>query len=69
MSELEEFHVRNLKIRSLAMGKFLLDSLPRLRSASNWLLDLNGGGEVARFKDHLQPFVDRRGLKLDYRLW
>jgi len=66
MAQLEEFHVRNLKIRSLQMGKFLLDNLPGLKSASNWLLDLTPQ-DVDEFKEHLRPLVDQRGLKLEYR--
>ena len=68
MTELEEFHVRNLKIRSLQMGKFLLDNLPRLRSASNWLLDLSAE-DVTRFRQHLLPLVKERGLKVEYSEW
>ena len=36
MISLEELHIKNLKIRSLAMGQFLLDNLPNLKKASNW---------------------------------
>ncbi len=67
MSDLEEFHVRNLKIRSLQMGKFLLDSLPKLKSVSNWLLDLCPA-DVVRFRNWLGPLV-KKGLKIQYREW
>ena len=33
---LEEMHIRNLKVRSLAMATLLLDNLPNLKKASNW---------------------------------
>ena len=36
MIHLEELHIKNLKIRSLAMGLSLLDNLPSLKRASNW---------------------------------
>ncbi len=68
MTELEEFHVRNLKIRSLQMGKFLLDSLPRLRRASNWLLDLSSE-DITQFRQYLLPMVRERGLRVEYSQW
>ena len=36
MVHLEEMHIRNLKVRSLAMATLLLDNLPSLKKASNW---------------------------------
>ena len=36
MVHLEELHIKNLKIRTLAMGTFLLDNLPSLKKASIW---------------------------------
>ena len=36
MIHLEEMHIRNLKVRSLAMATLLLDNLPSLKKASNW---------------------------------
>jgi hypothetical protein len=36
MVHLEELHIKNLKIRSLGMGLYLLDNLPNLKKASNW---------------------------------
>ena len=36
MTCLEEMHIRNLKVRSLAMATLLLDNLPNLKKASNW---------------------------------
>ena len=33
---LEEMHIKNLKVRSLAMATLLLDNLPSLKRASNW---------------------------------
>lgn len=64
MSHLEELHIKNLKIRTLNMGIFLLDNLPNLKKASNWLLDLPWP-EVVIFNRHLKG-VKNQGLKLDY---
>jgi hypothetical protein len=36
MTQLEELHIKNLKIRTLGMGLYLLDNLPSLKKASNW---------------------------------
>ncbi len=68
MSQLMEFHIRNLRIRSLLMGTFLLDNLPSLRRASNWILDMTTE-EAERFKSHLTSFIKDRGLSLDYKEW
>jgi hypothetical protein len=67
MEDLEELHIKGLKIRSLTMGKFLLDSLPRLKRASGWILDLTSD-EVKLFKAHLKSYRER-GLLLDYKEW
>eukprot|EP00088_Acartia_fossae_P045155 TRINITY_DN4838_c0_g2_i2.p1 TRINITY_DN4838_c0_g2~~TRINITY_DN4838_c0_g2_i2.p1 ORF type:complete len:1164 (-),score=256.22 TRINITY_DN4838_c0_g2_i2:454-3480(-) len=64
MTHLEELHIKNLKIRTLAMGIFLLDNLPNLKKASNWFLDLPWP-EVVTFNKHLKS-VKNQGLKLEY---
>lgn len=64
MSHLEELHIKNLKIRTLAMGIFLLDNLPNLKKASNWFLDLPWP-EVVIFNRHLKS-LKNHGLKLEY---
>jgi len=64
MLHLEELHIKNLKIRSLAMGISLLDNLPSLKKASNWYLDLSGD-DVLAFKKHLRK-LKNRDLALDY---
>jgi len=64
MMHLEELHIKNLKIRSLAMGIFLLDNLPNLKKASNWFLDL-GTEDTAAFKKHLRK-LKNQGLQLDF---
>jgi len=64
MLHLEELHIKNLKIRSLEMGVFLLDNLPSLKKASNWYLDLCGD-DVSTFKKHVRK-LKGRGLNLDY---
>lgn len=61
MAQLEELHIKNLKIRTLGMGLYLLDNLPNLKKASNWFLDLYGE-DVSTFKKHLRT----KGLVLDY---
>lgn len=67
MVSLEELHIKNLKIRSLAMGQFLLDNLPNLKKASNWFLDLYGE-DMSAFKRHVKKFRDK-GLWIDYKEW
>jgi hypothetical protein len=64
MSSLEQLHIKNLKIRTLNMGIFLLDNLPNLKKASNWLLDLPWP-EVVIFNRHLKG-LKNQGLKLEY---
>merc|ERR1719239_6594 len=61
---LEEMHIKNLKVRSLAMATLLLDNLPSLKRASNWFVDLYGD-DMATFKKHLRKHR-ARGLKIDY---
>merc|ERR1719209_270559 len=67
MIHLEEMHIRNLKVRSLAMATLLLDNLPSLKKASNWFLDLYGE-DMATFKRHLKKYK-ARGLQIDYKEW
>merc|ERR1719481_2384626 len=55
MVNLEEMHIRNLKVRSLAMATLLLDNLPKLKKASNWVLDLYGE-DLAAFKRHVRKY-------------
>jgi len=64
---LEEMHIKNLKVRSLAMATLLLDNLPSLKRASNWFVDLYGD-DMATFKKHLRKHR-ARGLKIDYKEW
>jgi hypothetical protein len=68
MEFLEELHIKNLKIRSLQMGMFLLDSLPRLKKASNFLLDIYGQ-DLITFKQRLAILKQKQGLVLDYKEW
>jgi len=67
MLHLEEMHIRNLKVRSLAMATLLLDNLQSLKKASNWFLDLYGE-DMATFKRHLKKYK-ARGLQIDYKEW
>merc|ERR1712066_276330 len=67
MVNLEEMHIKNLKIRSLAMATLLLDNLPKLKKASNWVLDLYGE-DLAAFKRHVRKYK-LRGLQVDYKEW
>lgn len=67
MVHLEEMHIRSLKIRSLAMAQLLLDSLPNMKKASNWLLDLYGE-DMAAFKKHVKKYK-LRGLQVEYKEW
>jgi len=53
MVHLEELHIKNLKIRTLAMGTFLLDNLPSLKKASIWYLDISVE-DVTAFKKHVK---------------
>lgn len=64
MIHLEELHIKNLRIRTVNMGKYLLDNLPSLRRASYWILDMSEGVKV--FKTYLKRFK-ARGLKLEYK--
>lgn len=64
---LEEMHIRNLKVRSLAMATLLLDNLPNLKKASNWFLDLYGE-DMAAFKRHVKKYKVK-GLQIDYKEW
>ena len=67
MVHLEELHIKNMKVRTLAMATLLLDNLPSLKKASNWFLDLYGDDMVS-FKKHLKKYKER-GLKLEYKEW
>ena len=68
MAFLEELHIKNLKIRSLHMGLLLLDNLPRLKKASNFLLDIYGQ-DLILFKQKLAFLRGKKGLQLDYKEW
>ena len=68
MAFLEELHIKNLKIRSLHMGLLLLDNLPRLKKASNFLLDIYGQ-DLILFKQKLAFLRQKKGLHLDYKEW
>ena len=68
MAFLEELHIKNLKIRSLHMGLLLLDNLPRLKKASNFLLDIYGQ-DLILFKQKLAFLRQKKGLQLDYKEW
>jgi hypothetical protein len=50
------------------MGMFLLDSLPRLKKASNFLLDIYGQ-DLITFKQRLAILKQKQGLVLDYKEW
>lgn len=68
MHWLEQFHIKNLRIRSLPMAYFLLEHMPRLKAASSWIIDLPSLEEftelVARFKRY-----EEAGVKLEYKRW
>ena len=68
MVNLEEMHIKNLKIRSLQMGQFLLENLPRLKKASNWLLDIYGQ-DLADMKRLIFSLKRSKALSLDFREW
>ena len=65
MENLEEMHIKNLKIRSLQMGQFLLENLPRLRKASNWLLDVYGQ-DLTDMKRTIYSLKRSKGLSLEF---
>ena len=60
--------LNTLKIRSLHMGLLLLDNLPRLKKASNFLLDIYGQ-DLILFKQKLAFLRQKKGLHLDYKEW
>ena len=65
MEQLEELHIKNLKIKSLQMGKFLLENLPRLKTASNWILDIFNPTESAELKRVIENYRQNKGLSLE----
>jgi len=65
MEALEELHIKNLKIKSLQMGKFLLDNLPKLKKASNWILDMFNLTELAELKKIIEHHRQNKGLALE----
>jgi len=65
MEQLEELHIKNLKIKTLAMGKLLLDHLPKLAKASNWILDIMDFGELAYMKRLIDNSRVTRGLAIE----
>ncbi|CAB4067446.1 unnamed protein product [Lepeophtheirus salmonis] len=67
MEFLEELHIKNLKIRTLMMGHFLLDKLPNLKKASNWILEMIDP-DTPRFKKYIKKFKEK-GLSLEYKEW
>ena len=68
MEYLEEMHIKNLKIRSLQMGQFLLENLPKLRKASNWLLDIYGQ-DLIEMKRLISNLKRSKSLMLEFREW
>ncbi len=68
MEFLTELHIKNLRIRTLQLGTFLLDSLPKLQRASNWILDIVGQ-DLISFKQKLKLLKQRQNLALDYKEW
>ena len=64
MEQLEEFHIKNLKIKSFQMGKFLLDNLPKLKKASNWILDMFNLSEIREVKKLIET-AQSKGLVLE----
>ena len=68
MEHLEEMHIKNLKIRSLQMGQFLLDNLPKLKKASNWLLDIYGQ-DLTDMKRLISSLKRMKALNLEFREW
>ena len=68
MEYLEEMHIKNLKIRSLQMGQFLLENLPKLKKASNWLLDIYGQ-DLIEMKRLISNLKRSKSLMLEFREW
>ena len=67
MPMLEEFHIKSLKIRSLNMGNFLLDNLPKLKWASQLILDLSQE-DAASFKARINEFK-KKGINIEFKEW
>ena len=65
MEQLEELHIKNLKIKSLQLGKLLLDNLPKLAKASSWILEMFNLNELADMKRLIESYRVTRGLVIE----
>eukprot|EP00095_Tigriopus_kingsejongensis_P004785 maker-scaffold77_size404793-snap-gene-3.29 protein:Tk04785 transcript:maker-scaffold77_size404793-snap-gene-3.29-mRNA-1 annotation:"hypothetical protein" len=68
MVDIEEFHIKNLRIRSLPMAIFLLEHMPKLKAASSWIMELPHFEDFSEFVTTLKRYEDK-GLKLDFKRW
>ena len=67
MASLRELHIKSLKVRSLAMANFLLDSFPSLEKTSSWTLNMNVEDTKA-FRARVKEYRER-GVKIEYKEW
>jgi hypothetical protein len=67
MRDLRELHLKNLRVRSLTMGNFLLDGLTSLEKVSSWILEMNPEDQRT-FKARIKKCRER-GLKIEYKEW
>ena len=67
MSSLRELHIKSLKVRSLTMANFLLDSFPSLEKTSSWMLDMNQE-DTRAFRARVKEYRER-GIKIEYKEW
>ena len=50
------------------MGQFLLENLPKLKKASNWLLDIYGQ-DLIEMKRLISNLKRSKSLMLEFREW
>ena len=67
MSSLRELHIKSLKVRSLTMANFLLDSFPSLEKTSSWMLNMNQE-DTRAFRARVKEYRER-GIKIEYKEW
>ena len=65
MEQLEELHIKNLKIKSLQLGKLLLENLPKLQRASNWILEMFNLTELTELKMLIEHYRVTKGLVIE----
>ena len=61
MVSLRELHIKSLKVRSLTMANFLLDSFPSLEKTSSWMLNMNQE-DTRAFRARVKEYRER-GIK------